>query len=144
MARTLANCLKNVLPKDFAAKQAEFHQMETFLNHFFNKEVAKHIQLMSCMSQRVVLAAKTPQVAGYLKLQKEQLENQMLLQLDAHYRVLIKTNPKAIEKRELPKKLPKATGSKVAAKAVNDAAEMTEDDALKKSLERLANTLKTI
>ncbi len=142
MARKVASWLKKVLPDNFVQKQAEFHQMEAFLKQFFKADIYQHIHLMSCASQRVVLAAKSPQVAGYLKLQQHNLEMDMQEQLNINYRLLIKTNPKSLHSG-MPKEVvqPKAKRSKHAADAVKQISLTIEGDALQASLARLAKSL---
>lgn len=143
MARKLSNLLKKILPDNYAQKQAEFHQMDAFLKQYFKPEIYQKIQLMSCASQRVVLAAKSPQVAGYLKLQQDALQQEMLSLLDVNYRILVKTNPKGLH-NATPKKVkqPKAKRSIFAAQALEQAAASVDDDALKQSLAKLAVSLK--
>jgi len=143
MARKAASWLKKVLPDNYAQKQAEFYQMEMFLKQFFKAEIYRQFQLMSCSSARVVLAAKSPQVAGFLKLQQQALEQDMKTQLNINYRVLIKTNPKSLHSG-VPKKvmMPKVKRSLEASNAVKHAAQSVNDADLQHSLERLAQSLK--
>lgn len=145
MARKVASWLKKVLPDNYAEKQAEFYQMELFLKQYFKAELSQQFQLMSCSSKRVVLAAKSPQVATYLKLQRQTLEQEMHAQLNINYRILIKTNPKSLHSG-MPKKviLPKAKRSLGALNAVKYISKVVDDEALQKSLERLASSLKKI
>jgi len=142
MARKVASWLKKVLPDNYVQKQAEFHQMEAFLKKYFNKDIYPQIQLMSCASKRVVLAAKSPQVAGYLKLQQLSLEIDMKEQLNVDYRILIKTNPKS-KHLGMPKRVfqPKVKRSKQAAQALEQVSNSVNDDALQASLQRLAKSL---
>ncbi len=142
MARKVASWLKNILPDNYAQKQAEFHQMDMFLKYFFKKEIYAQMQLMSCTAQRVVLAAKSPQMAGYLKLQLPSLEAKMWQQLNNRYRVLIKTNPESLH-QGMPEKVtqPKAKRSTQAAKAVQQVSLSVNDEELQASLERLAKSL---
>ena len=143
MARKVASWLKKVLPDNYAEKQAEFYQMEMFLKKFFKAELSQQFQLMSCSSRRVVLAAKSPQAAGYLKIQQQALEQEMKTQLNIDYRILIKTNPKSLHSGQ-PKKVvqPKAKRSIGASNAVKQASKSVNDGALQESLDRLANSLK--
>ncbi len=143
MARKLSSLLKKILPDNYVEKQAEFHQMDAFLKQYFKNDVYQQIQLMSCASQRVVLAAKSPQVAGYLKLQQDALQQEMQSLLDVNYRILIKTNPKGLH-NATPKKVkqPKAKRSIYAAQALEQAAASVDDEALQKSLAKLALSLK--
>ncbi len=142
MARKVASWLKKILPDDFAKKQAEFHQMEMFLKHFFDPNILAQLQLMSCSSKRVVIAAKSPQAAGYLKLNQAKLEAQLHIQLNVAYRVLIKTSPKSTN-LAAPKKvfLAKAKRSRLASEALQQAALTIDDDALQQSLQKLAKSL---
>lgn len=91
----------------------------------------------------MVLAAKSPQVAGYLKLQQDALQQEMQSLLDKNYRILIKTNPKSLH-NATPKKVKqaKAKRSLYAAQALEQAAASVDDDGLKKSLAKLAISLK--
>ena len=142
MARKVASWLKKVLPDNYAQKQAEFHQMEAFLKQFFKTDIYNQFQLMSCASKRVVLAAKSPQAAGYLKLQQQALEFDMKTQLNVDYRILIKTNPKSLHSG-MPKKViqPKAIRSKQAALSLEQVSLSVNDEALQASLQRLAKSL---
>jgi len=142
MARNVASWLKKILPDNFAQRQAEFHQMEMFLKSFYEPKILVQLQLMSCSGKRVVIAAKSPQAAGYLKLNQANLEAQLHIQLNVAYRVLIKTNPKNSD-LAVPKKviLPKVKRSSLASKAVQQVALVIEDDALQKSLQKLAKSL---
>lgn len=143
MARKVASWLKKILPDNYAQKQAEFYQMEVFLKQYFKAEIYQKIQLMTCASKRVVLAAKSPQIAGYLKLQQPALEQAMQIQLNVDYRILIKTNPKSLHSGK-PKKvvLPKVKRSIHASEAVKQASEAVSDADLQASLQRLALSLK--
>lgn len=145
MARKLASWLKKVLPDNYAEKQAEFYQMDAFLKHFFKADIYKQIQLMSCSSKRVVLAAKSPQIAGYLKIQQQELEAEMQSQLDTNYRVLIKTNPKSMHVAQACQKakLPEVKRSQSASEAVQQVSKTVNDEGLQLALERLSKSIQS-
>lgn len=142
MSKNISGWLKKILPDNFADKQAEFLQMEAFLQHYFKADIYAQMQLMSCSSNRVVIAAKSPQVAGYIKLQQADLEQQMDLQLSQPYRLLIKTNPRSLQKKPINQSVAKVKRSKAAEQALMHMSESIEDEALKHSLAQLAHSMK--
>lgn len=141
MAKKIKSWIKDVLPKDFEQKQAEFLQMQAFLQQFFKKELQDQIQLMSCVSNKIVLAAKNPQVATYVKMQQNHLLEEIKQQLGAEYRLLIKTNPNSLKAKNKTA-VPPARRSMQAAIALQQTSQTIKDKDLRASLQRLAKSIK--
>lgn len=141
MAKKIKSWLKDVLPEDFEQKQTEFLQMQAFLQQFFKKEVQDQIQLMSCVSQKIVLAAKSPQVATYIKMQQNRLLSAMEQQLGTEYRLLIKTNPNSLKAKNKTA-VPPARRSMQASITLQQTSQTIKDKDLRASLQRLAKSIK--
>lgn len=140
MAKKVSSWLKGILPDDFVTKQAEFDQMNAFLHHYFGHDVFKHLDLMSCVAKKVVIAADSPQVAGFLKMKQQQLIKDMKDQLSVDYRLLIKTIPKGtrtINQLQMPKVKNSVLGSQV----IKNLSKGIEDEQLRASLEKLAKAI---
>ena len=143
MNKAFKQWCRSCLPADFYQVCGEVGRLQAFLDTILPDEVISNVHVINANSDLIVLAASNAQIANYLRLYQNELQQQIRETFDSQQSLKIKTFPDQVLETttDVSVNRPKNTGAEAIEK-LQAGAESIEHEALKDSLKSLADSIR--
>ncbi|MFT5505106.1 MAG: hypothetical protein ACI845_003047 [Gammaproteobacteria bacterium] len=143
MSKSIKQLCRNLLPENYHQIIGEVGRIQAFIEEVLPDDIKSNVDVINANDNQVVIAADSAQIANYLNLYRQELEQQIRETFGSQQNLIIKTLPGEVRRPATRPEVPKPNKlSSETADQVDKGADWIEHDGLRESLKALAKTLR--